>query len=159
MTIAVTIAALSFAAGEKSGSRRFSDVPENHWAAGAVQQLSDNRVLTGYPDSTFRGDRPVTRYELAVALARFAEFIEAGRADLSSDNAKVGTTLEKTKHPEWARKSIDFLIINMFLEDDSPIITDGWKSATSEDLAQSFSSMLARIVELDVAGCEPEDEK
>jgi hypothetical protein len=32
---------------------------------------------------------------------------------------------------------------------DSPIITDGRKAATGEDLAQALASLAARIIELD----------
>ena len=155
--IAVSIGALCFAAGESTG-KRFSDVPEDHWAASAVRKLSDEGVLTGYSDSTYRGDRPVTRYELAVALARFAEFIEAGRNTLGTgNNGKVSGSIKKSDYPEWAYNSIDFLTRNLFLKENSPIIADGSKPATDEDLAQSFSSIAARIVELEVADPGPED--
>jgi len=48
----------------------FSDVPANHWAYDAVTQLSSREVVGGYPDNTFRGQQPVTRYEMASLLFR-----------------------------------------------------------------------------------------
>ncbi len=44
------------------------DVPSGHWAYDAVQTLIRQGVLKGYPDGSFRGKMPVTRYEFAVAL-------------------------------------------------------------------------------------------
>lgn len=44
------------------------DVPPGHWAYEAVQTLIRQGVLRGYPDGTFRGRSPLTRYEFAVAL-------------------------------------------------------------------------------------------
>ena len=44
------------------------DVPPGHWAYEAVQTLIQQGVLKGYPDGSFRGTSPVTRYEFAVAL-------------------------------------------------------------------------------------------
>jgi hypothetical protein len=44
------------------------DVPPGHWAYDAVQSLIREGILRGYPDGSFRGRKPVTRYEFAVAL-------------------------------------------------------------------------------------------
>jgi hypothetical protein len=152
----IGIAALCFAAGEEVGTKRFSDVPANHWAADSVQRLAEKDVLNGYPDSTFRGDRPVTRYELAVALAQFAEFIEAGRKPLVRSNPAVKSGSIRANCPVWATSSVNLLVDNMFLSADSPVITDGSKKVTGEDLAQALSSFGARIVELDVDDPGPE---
>lgn len=48
--------------------KAFADVPENHWAAEAVETLHANNVLEGYPDGEFKGDRNMTRYEYAQML-------------------------------------------------------------------------------------------
>jgi len=46
----------------------FPDVPENHWAYEALARLKKDGLLVGYPDGLFRGPRPASRYELAVAI-------------------------------------------------------------------------------------------
>jgi S-layer homology domain len=43
----------------------FPDVPANHWAYEAIGQLASSGYLKGYPDDTFKGQRPMTRYEVA----------------------------------------------------------------------------------------------
>jgi hypothetical protein len=48
----------------------FSDVPANHWAYQYIQSLAADGVIDGYPDGKFKGDRPLTRYEMAVVVAR-----------------------------------------------------------------------------------------
>jgi len=45
----------------------FPDVPDNHWAFEALARLKKDGLLVGYPDGLFRGNRPASRYELAVA--------------------------------------------------------------------------------------------
>ena len=46
-----------------------TDVSPSHWAAPAIGQLTQNYAcLSGYPDNTFRGEQPITRYEFATAL-------------------------------------------------------------------------------------------
>lgn len=47
----------------------FSDIPPGHWCEANVKMLKDAGVLKGLPDGTFGGDKPVTRYELAAAMA------------------------------------------------------------------------------------------
>lgn len=60
----VAFAAPAFAANP------FSDVPMHHWAYDAVEQLAAHGVVEGYPDGTFKGNKPITRYEMAMMIAR-----------------------------------------------------------------------------------------
>lgn len=46
----------------------FPDVPSNHWAFEALARMKKDGLLVGYPDGLFRGGRPASRYELAVAM-------------------------------------------------------------------------------------------
>ncbi len=48
----------------------FSDVPAGHWAYDAVTQLAADGVVEGYGDGTYRGDREITRYEMAQMIAK-----------------------------------------------------------------------------------------
>ncbi len=48
----------------------FSDVPAGHWAYDAVTQLAADGVVEGYGDGTSRGDREITRYEMAQMIAK-----------------------------------------------------------------------------------------
>ncbi len=48
----------------------FSDVSTDDWAYQAVSDLSVQGVVEGYPDGTFKGERNMTRYELAQIVAR-----------------------------------------------------------------------------------------
>ncbi|MBR3746298.1 MAG: S-layer homology domain-containing protein, partial [Selenomonadaceae bacterium] len=48
----------------------FSDVPAGHWAYQSVAKLAQAGVIEGYGDNTFRGDRNITRYEMAQMIAK-----------------------------------------------------------------------------------------
>ena len=48
----------------------FTDVPADHWAYDAVAQLAKDGVITGYGDGTYKGQKQITRYEMAVMVAR-----------------------------------------------------------------------------------------
>lgn len=47
-----------------------TDVPNSYWAAQYIEYLNSRNIVTGYPDNTFRPERPVTRAEFAVMLAK-----------------------------------------------------------------------------------------
>jgi hypothetical protein len=66
----------------------FKDVPLNHWAYPALQQLQADGIVLGYPDGTFKGKRPITRYELAAITARAIKHVQ----DLLA-NAKTAPTV------------------------------------------------------------------
>ena len=48
----------------------FSDVPADHWAYDAVTQLAPDGVIEGYGDTTFQGNKKITRYEMAQMVAK-----------------------------------------------------------------------------------------
>ncbi|MDR1376569.1 MAG: S-layer homology domain-containing protein, partial [Synergistaceae bacterium] len=58
----------------------FMDVPLNHWAYDAIGQLAAQGVLSGYPDGTYKGRQPTTRYEMASALARALALVDMTKA-------------------------------------------------------------------------------
>ena len=55
--------------GQVPSVRQLSDVKPTDWAYEALQSLVQRYgCISGYPDNTFRGDRPLTRYEFAASL-------------------------------------------------------------------------------------------
>ena len=55
----------------------FSDLPSDSWVYPAVTQLEADGIIKGYPDGTFKGNRPITRYEAALLAYRAVTEIEA----------------------------------------------------------------------------------
>lgn len=51
----------------------FADVPTDHWAYNAVNDLAEKGLLEGYPDGMFKGKQALTRYEFAQAIARIMD--------------------------------------------------------------------------------------
>ena len=64
MAMALGVSATAFAANP------FSDLPAGHWAYGAVAKLAAAGIVDGYPDGSFKGDRTMTRYEMAQIVAK-----------------------------------------------------------------------------------------
>ena len=67
---AAIAACFACAAVTASAANPFTDVSADDWAYQVVASLSDEGVIDGYPDGTFRGDKHVTRYEIAQIVAR-----------------------------------------------------------------------------------------
>ena len=55
---------------DPSLTRLFPDTEENHWAYEYVKTLACNHIIEGYPDGEFKGERMITRYEMAAILYR-----------------------------------------------------------------------------------------
>ena len=68
--LAIAAAAALTAGVSAYAANPFSDVSPDDWAYQAVSDLSDQGIVEGYPDGTFKGERNMTRYELAQVIAR-----------------------------------------------------------------------------------------
>lgn len=79
------------AAMTASAANPFSDVESDSWAYEAVASLSDQNIVEGYPDGTFKGDKHITRYEMAQITARLL----AKRDSLSADQQSVVDKLSR----------------------------------------------------------------
>lgn len=77
------IAGTAFAAANP-----FVDVPAKHWAYEAVSKLAAAGIVDGYGDGTFRGDKTMTRYEMAQIVAK--ALAKSDKAD-----AQMKATIDK----------------------------------------------------------------
>lgn len=64
MAMALGVTASAYAANP------FTDVPAGHWAYDSISKLAAAGIIEGYGDDTFRGDRLMTRYEMAQIVAK-----------------------------------------------------------------------------------------
>jgi len=106
--IAVVLAAiLSLTLVAPALAQPFADVPTDHWAYDAIAELAAKGLIEGYPDGAFRGDRAMTRYEMAMVVARLLARIEAikipplpadlvRRAEMQKADAAISAALAAT---------------------------------------------------------------
>jgi hypothetical protein len=118
----------------QAASGPFADVPTDHWAYQSVDTLQKAGIVIGYPDGTYGGRRPMTRYEFAVAIARLlaqmngktggatAEDLANLRTDLTNriqgntDAIDALKTLVNGFAPELTRLGQDVTAINARLD-------------------------------------------
>lgn len=134
----LTISTLCYA------TETFEDVPEDHWAAESVELVAEAGIMQGYPDNKFDGNKPVTRYELAVALANFVEYVRATEKPLIDSNTEL--SLNPPKH--WADSSITYLRNGSFIPQDSILLQNGERPVTQDDLARVLASVGAQLMAL-----------
>jgi hypothetical protein len=56
----------------------FSDVPANHWAYKAIEQVTAAGIIQGYPGEKFQGDEKLNRYQMAIIIGRLLDAIGKG---------------------------------------------------------------------------------
>ena len=87
-TLATALAAafvLGASANVSAAANPFSDVPAGHWAYQSVAKLAAQGVIEGYGDGTYRGDRNITRYEMAQMIAKAMAKNPSGAAKADLD--------------------------------------------------------------------------
>lgn len=80
----------------------YTDLPADHWAAPAIHNLTTRHgIIIGYPDSSFRGNEGVSRYELASALYQIWQRLERAEVvPVADTNNQVETaTVKRVKVP------------------------------------------------------------
>ena len=80
----------------------FPDVPSNHWAYEAINELVAAGIIEGYPDGTYKGQRNLTRYEIAMIVSRVMDNMAEERAALmdkveSMEKKDSGLTTEQAQ--------------------------------------------------------------
>lgn len=139
------------AAPARAETSPFTDLPADHWAYPAVQRLVDKGILSGYPDGSFRGSNLVTRYALAVSLAKAMEGGLLAPPSSSGDgggNSRVKLTLEDLETLEG--------LIKEFGEELALV---GVKTAAAEEQlrahADRIESLESRVETLEEGGGGP----
>ena len=83
----------------------FSDVPEGHWAYDAVSQLAADGVIDGYGDTTFQGNKNITRYEMAQMVARAMAKKDVSAADKATLDKLAGSSLMSSTTSAYALRT------------------------------------------------------
>lgn len=90
IALLMTLVLLSVAAAQQRPG--LDDVPAGHWAADAVERIAEMGIITGFPDGTFRGNEPFTRYQAALVVDRLLNVLEeeeGARAALGEEDVAV----------------------------------------------------------------------
>ena len=129
---AAIAACFACAAVTVSAANPFTDVSADDWAYQAVASLSDEGVIDGYPDGTFRGDKHVTRYEIPQIVARLM-------AKEDTLNASQKETLAKLSS-QYANELKDLGVASQSLKRSAAQPTSSLSSASRASTAMTMYS-------------------
>lgn len=134
-----------------AASNPFSDVPVGHWSYDAVSKLAQDGVIEGYGDGTFKGDKAITRYEMAQMVAKAMAKSNVNSADkaaidklaaeysteLNNLGVRVGELENKVDNVKWGGKA------RLRLDKEDHDYKSVSKSDTSVTSSQSYLDLWA----------------
>jgi len=91
----------------------YPDVPRGHWAYDAIDALSRAGIIEGRPGGVYEGNRPMTRYEFAVAIARLLQKIPGASTAVTYSDDELRrriAALEARAVPDITRAEVQDLI-------------------------------------------------
>ncbi len=95
----------------------FSDVPKDHWAFEAIDSLVSKGIFETYPDGEFKGEKVVSRYHLAMVIAKMLASVEQKKGQVSRADLKVIEKLTIEFADELALMSINIKSLQNDLAD------------------------------------------
>lgn len=121
----------------------FQDIPKEHWAYNAVQNLVDQGIIS-QNEYLFRGNNPVTRYEFAYDLSKALNKVQlekANRGDLIILESLVYEFSQELNKIGFDADTFNGKIVNM--QSDIEVL----KKVTSENQTsiQELSKRLERL--------------
>jgi len=126
---------LVFLSSAFAGEFQFKDVPDSHWAYGAVESLVKAQIVRGFPDNTFKPDLPVSREQFATVLTLALKL---------PTESKAPQTFADVERTHWAFLYID--ATKAFIPTPSnpkgSFDFNGSKPITREEVAVSMAGAL-----------------
>ena len=86
----------------------FEDVPAGFWAGCDINKLTENNIIAGYPDRTFKPNLPVSRAEMATLTVKGFNLLNAPDNEPSKHFKDVPRNF-------WAGKMINKAVANGFM--------------------------------------------
>lgn len=130
------------------------DVPDDQPALTYVDQLQAMGVMVGMPDESFRGNSPVTRYELAVVVGRMVSYVEQ-----SLPKGMVFQPISKEARDEISRLTYTeatALLHKRSVRMPRSVVENPGEPATVDEVADLIASAVSALVERISPGAEEE---
>ena len=100
-----------------TSTKTFSDVDYGEYYGDAIRWARATKIVEGYGDNTFKPESNVTREEIAIMVANYANRMDGKNP--TSDGVKLSSYPDAKQVDTWAKSSLSWAV-------DKEIIT-GWK--------------------------------
>jgi hypothetical protein len=151
--LALTLGGLSSAQeGPKvTAPASYADVPAGHWAANAVKYVSDKGILRGFPDLTFRGDAPLTRYQAALIFYRLLQ--EGGLSQMDNTGKDIVMKGMEEVKPELEKLGARLDVLEQANTDRDAVVLTLENSV--KDLQAQVAELMTKMQALEAASKVP----
>ena len=124
----------------KGDSTKYTDLSEGYWAKTEIERALTADVMIGYPDSTFKPDKAITKAEVFCTFAKLM--------DLKADATAPTLEGQSIKYvPSWAYQATNEVVASGLLKllpDTDKVINDEYLS--KEQVAYFISAMKKNFV-------------
>ena len=119
----------------KNDSTKYTDISDGYWAKTEIERALSADIMIGYPDSTFKPDKEITKAEVFCTFAKLM--------NLKTNNSKPVLNGQTIKYiPEWAYEATNEVIASGLLgliPNTEKVINDEYLS--KEQVAYFISAM------------------
>lgn len=91
-------------------AKTFSDVDQTggfSWVYKEVSYLADENILDGYPDGTFKPNKPVSFLEVSQIMFKV---LKPSSVEVSEALSSYGSVCDKYNVPEWAKSAVAYML-------------------------------------------------
>ena len=127
----------------RTGSAGYADVAFGAWYEDAVAWISSEGLMTGYSDTAFGPDDPVTREQLALILYNYADW--AGYDVRGS--VSLGSYIDADSASTWAVEALEWAIDAGLISGRGNGILAPAGTATRAEVAQIFMNFLENVAQ------------
>ena len=127
----------------RTGSAGYADVAFGAWYEDAVAWISSEGLMTGYSDTAFGPDDPVTREQLALILYNYADW--AGYDVRGS--VSLGSYIDADSASTWAVEALEWAIDAGLISGRGDGILAPAGTATRAEVAQIFMNFLENVAQ------------
>ncbi|NQY74430.1 MAG: S-layer homology domain-containing protein, partial [Candidatus Margulisbacteria bacterium] len=103
--------------GMKTKGSQFIDVPQDHWAADAIDKSITSQIMAEFPDGKFRPDEPVKRIEYIVTVVR--------ALGLPTQMEEASFPYRDVDHKSWVAKFINSAFKHHLIYDKNELEPNG----------------------------------
>jgi len=131
-----------------------TDVPRDHWAYQAVEELANKGYVLGYPDGSFLGNRSLTRYEFATIVKRILDDLESRMAQVGAKAGKTPSTSATVDKTPAGVSQADLDKVTKLVDEFKVELTV--IGTRVEKVEQTVEEMRSTVEKLDAIICDPE---
>jgi len=124
---------------------KFKDLNAKSWAYPFVAKLvTKYKIISGYPDGTFRPNQTINRYELATVLAKTLRLIYS-RYEMTPPSPTREAAISDVKPKHWAMKDIQLLLYSKIMgvtKQKNKVLFAGTKAVTRFEVTVSTAKLI-----------------